>query len=88
MNTIFDRRYIETFRIILIELKIDLIFEHYLKREYFEKHIDCVIIYISRKQKKRFLIVLLVIAIATQIVFQSLILSFDLLVCLEIKSRI
>ena len=86
MNTIFDRRYIETFRIISIELKIDLILEHYLKRKHFKERIDRVIVHILRKREKRFLIVLLVIAITTQIVFQSLILSFDLLVYLRIKS--
>ncbi len=79
-------RYIEIFCIISIELKTDLIFEYYLKKEYFKERINCVIVYILREQKKRSLIVLLVIAIITQIVFQSLILSFDLFVRLKVKS--
>ena len=47
-----------------------------------------VVVYILNQRKQRFSIVLLIITIITKIMFQRLILSFNLIVNLRIKDNI
>ena len=47
-----------------------------------------VIIYVLNQEKQRFSIVLLIIIITTKIMFQRLILSFNLIVNLQMKNNI
>ena len=46
------------------------------------------VIYVLNQRKQRFLIVLFIIIITTQIIFQRLILFFDLIVNLRMKNNI
>ena len=47
-----------------------------------------VVVYVLNQEKQRFLIILFVIIITTQIMFQRLILFFDLIVNLRMKNNI